>query len=464
MRFKMNSLIASKKRAILKEDEYQATLSDIISRDYFPHVDELKKQMGLLQHRDAGDTSGGVRLVKRYHRSSQQSESGESAEQYTTSVDSGGLTGASKLFHLESLSGFHARVTSEDNASFDQVQSEETRHQAKISELCNSSTSFKKRAHPALRSSSHVLSPLPLASEQFDPPSHQRFISDYEKEPRNSFFFVPGARQKSDHQMLAVICPSDSSEILNQGRRISSTQTMPPPINMGDIYKRNLTSQKEIVPSATRFPVKVLASNPVVNNNWDVENQTDYWSSTDDGSETTDLDSSPRFPLHVEKMQAIKQRKRDLSKFVRMTPLVVPGARGTEESSPLITWGAVEGTPLVVPNLDTPVPPMFRLPEMSARDDAATKAQERLCHRPRSLQQGDLVMEAQRSTKHMRDNSSAHRTRPLSARSGSSLGSALRKSYLRTPVSVQRESGSNAKPPSTDTAYQLTPQLPRKLG
>lgn len=308
------------------------------------------------------------------------------------------------------------------------------------------------------------MSPLPLASEHFDPPSHQHSISDFEKESRNSFFFVPEACQTPGHQMLAIIGPAGSSGIVSQNRRISSTQTMPPPISREDIIsKKKLVSQRETVPSATRFPAKVLAFNPLLNDSWDVESQTDCWSSTDDVSETTDLDRSLRFPLNEEKMQAIKQRNRDLCKFVRMTPLVVPGAQGAEESSPLITWGTVEGTPLVVPNLDMPVSPKFRLPETSARDDAATKAQEGLCRRPSSLQQGNLALQAQRSANHIRANLSALKSRPVSARSGSSLGSALRKSYLRTPVSARRESGSNVRPPSTDTAYRLTPQLPRKL-
>lgn len=141
-------MIASKKRTILKEEKYQAALSDIISRDYFPEVEELKKQEGLLQHRDDGESSGGVHFVKRYRRSSHQSEDGEIDERYTTSVSSGGLIGDPKPLHFESLSGFHARVTSEDNASFDQVQNEEIRQQANIAELCSVSTAVKKELVP----------------------------------------------------------------------------------------------------------------------------------------------------------------------------------------------------------------------------------------------------------------------------------------------------------------------------
>jgi hypothetical protein len=446
----MRSFNEQQKRKIVKEDDYQAALSNIISRDYFPDVDALKRQVDQQQQqRHITGNSHGRFQVQESFRSPED-------DQHASTIDLGG-PGLPKPLHIESLSAFHARVTSEDNASFDQVQNEEVKTNAKIAALSNSSVSMAKRPLLALRSSSHAMSPLPLASNQFDPPSHRLSMSAFERESNNTFFFAPEDRRSVENQILAIAASSDAS-------KSSSLQTMPPPTKQGDMAKAKLVSQKQIVPCATRFPSSELTFNYVLSSNWDVESQSDYWSSADDGSEFTDLDRSPGFPLHVEKDQAIKKRNRDLNKLVRMTPVILPGSRGTEQPSPLITWGTVDSTPLVVPQQDVHASPVFRLPQTSTRDEAATKAHDRLCRRLATAQQRNSFLPASRASLYSDNNSAGLKCRPVSARSGKSLGSALRKSYLRAPRSAQRESLSKAKPAFTDTAYQLTPRLPRKLG
>ncbi|GAX12251.1 hypothetical protein FisN_1Hu182 [Fistulifera solaris] len=436
-------------RKILKEEDYQAALSDIITRDYFPEVDALKRQVDQQQQRCITDSSHGKFQMQQTFRLQEDN-------QHASVLDVRG-TELPTSRHMESLSAFHDRVTSEDNASFDQVQTEEVRRNAKIAALCNAPARTEKRPLLTLRSSSHAMSPLPLASNQFDPPSHQLSISAYQRESNNAFFFAPEDCRTAGRPTLAITSSSNAS-------KSPFVQTMPPPANRGDTSTTKIVSQKQIVPSATRFPSREITPKSALSN-WDLESQSDLCSSTDDGSEFTDFDRSPGFPLHVERDQAIKKCNSELNKLVRMTPLIVPGSRGAEESSPLITWGTVDSTPLVVPQQDVHASPVFQLPQTSARDEAATKAHERLARRSATSHQRNSVLPALRASIQRDKSSAGQKCRPVSARSSKSLGSALRKSYLRAPGSAQRGSSSNVMiPASTDTAYRLTPRLPRKLG
>jgi len=78
-----------------------------------------------------------------------------------------------------------------------------------------------------------------------------------------------------------------------------------------------------------------------------------------EASDTTDLDASPR-SLERERAARHKARKRENETFIAMTPLIRPGEglstgknqRGEQRVSeePIMTWGNVQGTPLVLSN------------------------------------------------------------------------------------------------------------------
>lgn len=54
-------------RQVLTEEEYTSTLSSIISRDYYPSLSSLRRDVAILDKRKNGDIRGAVTL-RRAHR------------------------------------------------------------------------------------------------------------------------------------------------------------------------------------------------------------------------------------------------------------------------------------------------------------------------------------------------------------------------------------------------------------
>ena len=470
--------ITQQPRQILDEEEYTDTLSHIVTRDYFPSLPSLRRDAAILDARSRGDISGAVavRRMARKDEMEREKEWKEEMEQEraaTTSVTETSLMSYTNQnnnakIHVrkrprplkhETITGFHSRVTSEDNAEFECNQERERKEREERLgviyashadrkgrlriEACMNGTSknIEEEASSNNNAARALLcdTPIGLSSDLYDaPPSAGLRITDSDgndKEAyasnngigRNGLFFQPLHRSSNDNRtktssekLLLTSSeggPSSAGTFLalennntNAGENTvnnekieindkSDNLLMPPPPSRLPASSSNavVLHQKsngepssttnnaksiddrcqlveylpkptlpDIYPPATRFPYqnesRLLAKN---NNNtaYNRRGSIQSMGSFTDASETTDLDSSPR-SLERERAAYKKARTRENETFVAMTPLIYPGGGGgngrnnqgeaqsfgVEPNEPIMTWGDVQSTPLVLGN------------------------------------------------------------------------------------------------------------------
>jgi hypothetical protein len=456
------------RRTVLSEEEYSDKLSTIIQRDYYPDLVELERQTAVNQRREAGDLAGAI-AVRRAARQLQQHEESMIAQERREEEEAllltasavvpaqqqgvvnhrGGLGGlglrrSPRPLERESLTGFHARVTSEDNAAFEETQQQEVeaRRQAResmygsLSLTATDGSSGRTFTATQSRSAEAVASPFLQASDEFLPESN---APDYfHNNSKNNNF--------SDDNLNALMPPPSN---------IDRKQKIPKDALVEYIPKATAL-QRKIDPSATRFPRRdIVIRRP----------QESHFEGSEDGSESsaedystdgsTDLDAPAQHTIGQEQRQGLKRRRREQETLVQMTPLIVPGQQGN--ASPLVTWGAVGGTPVVLGqsqlNDDDIEPPRssFCMPDRNSREKAAAMALGHLEERARkSRSTGTPILDRNKvsltpaAKAFLAKNSSRSTVRPLSARSGSAFASALRSSYSRTPNSSRRSATSSS--------------------
>jgi len=116
-------------------------------------------------------------------------------------------------------------------------------------------------------------------------------------------------------------------------------------------------TEKKIVPSQTRFPHQSLLPHPVSSLTHDIMyHRGDSWSDVDSVADySTDLDE-PLGSIELERRKRKRTLDRQRNTFVAMTPLILPGQEASihsssnddGNSSPIMTWGQVASTPLVI--------------------------------------------------------------------------------------------------------------------
>ena len=124
-------------RQILSEEDYTATLSSIITRDYFPAIPSLQRDMAILDRRREGDFAGAVQVRRAARKLALHEEElarrEEAAEDLARRGSSKGIRETPRPLHRESVDGFHARVTSEDNEDFErQMRKDSTNRRERI--------------------------------------------------------------------------------------------------------------------------------------------------------------------------------------------------------------------------------------------------------------------------------------------------------------------------------------------
>ena len=223
--------------------------------------------------------------------------------------------------------------------------------------------------------------------------------------------------------------------------------------------------EKKIVPECTRFPKQVV---PFRSGGFGlVSTVQDTDGSTTDAS--TDLDAVP-LPLEEERQAREQARRQEQETYVNMTPLLVPGA-GNE--SPIVTWGTVASTPLVLsgqeqgtsddPDEKIAKIASFAVAEESDRERAAQKAQEQLERRARKAKSEKTKRRKRSSNRWSREDSLTpaalsllEKTKASSSKQRDTFASLLRSSY--TP---QRQRSSSSSRPRSDNAFKATPLTSR---
>ena len=394
-------------RQILKEEEYQQTLSRIVQRDYYPAVPSLHRDLAVLEKRAVGDVAGAVAVRRAYRRVAEEEEKATEAEREEderAQTMSGGTRKRPRPLERESVTGFHDRATSEDNEEFHRVTRKEESERvdrmralygAKLGEgamlqLQNGTAARRNTGDgdtSATRTRNKVLgadTPLLPASEQFDAPVTRVVDATAKSADTNPLFFVPG------HYSVEAGCKkADTSAekrracnvpLLegDKGNSSSSLMLPPPPRKKGnggstpyignpkmdlveyipkprsDVNDVGIRAVPTINAAMTRFPHQGESRLPPASgrknghtNSAMVKPSNHSTASSD--TDTTDLDATP-MSLAGERAARADALARERESYVAMTPVILPGGdRGQGSESPITTWGAVAGTPLVLP-------------------------------------------------------------------------------------------------------------------
>ena len=440
------------RRHVLSEEEYTSTLEGIVERDYFPGLPELRKQAAVLDRRSVQDFKGAVQ-VRRAARQLQQHEEALADADREQERTTAAIRQEARPLHRETITGFHARVTSEDNHEFDSVQAEQIQQQR---DRLNQVYAPKV---PLLKASADEEKYM-LASDEFNVP-YQRIEAPKCAKRDNGFFFSPQIKENAESGHPNLLTNDDDADL----------KLMPPPT--AKITKRDLveyvpkhTLEKRIEPSQTRFPtttaIMAVRPPPTIN---DDSTTTDY--STD---ASTDLDSisQPR-SIEEERNSFAKRKAREQETLVAMTPLIIPRG-GDADASPITTWGTVNSTPMVVAGGSE-----FSMPTDSERDERARKAEARMMQRTKVAASARKKQKRSKSSSLLPNRAhsltpaarsllrikSSTRSLSSSVRSGSALASALRTSYT-TPLrqnSSRRRSAAAAATPKVTKGVDVVPKI-----
>lgn len=328
--------------------------------------------------------------------------SGETAvAKFSTTAVIGTRKRPRQLKH-EDISGFHARVTSEDNAEFESNQEIESKQREINLGIIYSSAADKSgrlaieaaingKAIPHDTNSRALLgcdTPLGLASDLYNasPSAGLRITGNDEKKNtsgvgRNGLFFQPQHIEKAQMQTGQIMLESSATTAtapptgnflaLTNDESTNDNLLMPPPparqsetLGLSSSKDTCETSQSNnlllntyhlveyqtkplvprINPPATRFPEqgesRLTASNATRHLTRGSEGET--------SDATTDLDS---VAPSLDEERAARRRAQMLEHetYVPMTPLIRPGGDGSL-NEPMMTWGTVASTPLVLGN------------------------------------------------------------------------------------------------------------------
>lgn len=508
------------RRLILTEDDYDSKLSTIVARDYFPDISRLEKKNDLLDQRLKGDALGAVevrrasrRMIDEEERAAARRELGDrdlvefdhaNGTAITVRKDqksSGKLMIRKRPRPLEeeTLTGFVARATNEDDEEFDSNLKRDIREsRERLEDLHGGNTgNGNNKRIDSLNDPS-----LEMASDDFAPESNR--IEWKKPAARNGLFFNPTPMTNSSTDETTTT--NEQQRLLGDGRSVSvpskELALMPPPSkrqtsNMlslrTDKQKNNelaLKSQlvqyipkhaleKKIEPRATRFPSKDISfqmiaksSKGILHDDTDSDSATDYMSTTTDAS--TDLDA-PLRPVEEERRRRKRKKELEQWSYVAMTPQVIPGTGG---ESPITTWGCIDGTPLVLSGQEEESEPTvsstFRVSSASDRETAARKAEKQIALRVK------LASSSRSSSKSRKKRTIVGTQRPgsltpaalsllentksVQAPSRDTFGSSLRASYTpqarhdTVSSSSSRSRGRSSLHRKKDHAYNATPQ------
>jgi protein DGCR14 len=488
---------SDQRRLVLSEEEYTSTLSSIVQRDFFPDLPDLERQVAVLDRRSKEDHAGAV-AVRRAARALEEHEEAlqeQEEEDENDLSDELHIRKRARSLQRETLTGFHARATNEDDDEFDSEQKKQV--QANRERL---ETLFRPTGP------SQTLPRLTMASDQFQGTPNRIAASEWNApKVRNGLFFVPTPQIKSGQETDPTLLTngegseSEANHLLtkNNGEDCDAALalTMPPPAR---VQKQNVVMphsnvsvpkhalveyipkhllEKKIEPAQTRFPPRQLVPFRPPLAPPRSESDTDGFST----DASTDLDA-PELPIEHERRSRSRKDQREQESFVNMTPLVIPGA-GNE--TPIMTWGTVSGTPVVLSGQEVADggSQTFSLPDENERDRAAQKAQSELERRAKRAESNrtpskrtasatarrtgagsltpaamSLLEKTKRTGSLTPTGMSLYQGNMTPSRSRDAFASALRSSYTPQP---RRGASQSRQSSSRDHAYKATPLASR---
>ena len=310
--------IRKRKQVVLEEDAYAQALSDIIQRDFFPNLPRIRVQADFLEAQERNDTNRMRQITMNYLRD--QTTPGTSFSTETLHIENGvgnldspRKTPASADVQRLSLDQFQSKYTSEDNASFNDILEK---------------TIAKRR-------------------EKFD------WILS--KEGGGKLLLAA----PEDKQRLEDSAQYQTWEYTARNALMYTPEGLPQ-----ELQSQSYASHRKLSHPSTRFDINHIA--PVAAR----ERRTDDQSSESVAAGILPMDESLEA---IRKLGELKNNRplspsgRPLDEededkiagyaFVSESPLVVNG-----DMTPLMTWGAVEGTPLPLSG------PAFKMPPTPRRE------------------------------------------------------------------------------------------------
>jgi hypothetical protein len=427
---------------VLSEEDYQRNLGEVIQRQFYPDLVDLQTAATLQQRREAGDVAGAV-AVRRAARQLRQHDEYVRERELEQDSRRSSLRSEPRALHLETLTGFHARVTSEDNAEFEQAQSEELR-QAQVERsrmlLLKSSDEGRSRDDPRSRGSvPDDQASLLLASDAFNAPAESRRPEEKAAAAENSLFFVPqlqcdsgNDRQEESNRLLMPPPASSNRQLAASTSHSISLELSTAPIE----YVPMQQLERRIEPANTRFPgPERRPVPPPPPPRAHLEGSDTDGASTAGGDASsaseTDLDhdsvgDAPSRLGHLRR-QGHKRRARELQTLVPDSP--GPADKRRRED------GDEEGGEGPAAPASPAAAAAFRLPPASRREAAAERAHEILQERSRKASGGGRGPPSSASSTRSAGGSSSFRATAATATSGGSvvsrsgLGRALRAAY-----------------------------------
>jgi len=447
--------MSKQRRTVLLEEEYTSTLTSIVQREYFPDLPNLEKQSAVLSRRQVQDFKGAVAVRRAARRLKDHEEASALREESNEAhLDGEKLRITARPLHRETVTGFHARVTSEDNHEFEQnLQTELQSKRSRIEEVY-------RNPYPSLKCQPQKMgseTPL-LASDQFNAPSYNIKACTNSKLD-NGLFFAPELSNNSGEKILEKMMIESLRDF----------EDMPPPKrvvkNNSLVVKANLTEyipknsyEKHIEPSKTRFPKMDIIPFNRYSPRKDESSTTEY--STD---ATTDLDAEAP-PLNKERRQGAKRKKKELETLVAMTPLLEP----RDDASPITTWGEVSNTPMALGISNDVSSTPFFLSAESIREKAAKGAEEKLAVQRARISSASRKSHCSTETPLMNRITNltpaarallqkSSSTKHSSVRSSSAFSKALQQSYTpKRRKSVSKSSSSQTTPLTSQEKSKTT--------
>jgi hypothetical protein len=326
----------SRKRTILSEEEYVSSLTGIVTRDFYPSIPSLQRDVAVLDCRSRGDVMGAI-AIRRMARATKIADE-------TTS---------------RTITEFHQSSTSEDNAEFENNQQEEIKlHAQQIHELYYQQRQQRLQKIRSDTNKVMITEESKLASDLFQGDDNTNKIQHLKDLPlRNSLFFYPSQEDyetnkkklstlllttnNSNHLMIQqqdnnngddVDNNNNSSSIKNTNAFEESSRIPTSSIKEVVATSEATTSsssniiqeeekKKKIQYSQTRFPYQSYSRLPPPTTT--IHNKTLFLDKIDVDSDT-DLDATPLSSISTARKERATMLSKELNTFLPMTPLRAP--------------------------------------------------------------------------------------------------------------------------------------------